>query len=81
MKTVIMVLVSSVCMLLMSCASQLAQPNAAEKSKLTHGQVQLTLHKNETSMEKVLETFGAPNITTTDAEGREVWTYQRHASI
>lgn len=68
-------------MLLMSCATQLVQPTAAEKSKLTHGQVQLTLRKAETSMDQVLVTFGAPNIMTTDAQGREVWTYQRHASI
>ena len=29
----------------------------------------------------VLETFGAPNITTRDSSGNEVWTYQRQAQV
>ena len=29
----------------------------------------------------MLETFGAPNITTRDGSGREVWTYQRAAQV
>ncbi len=52
-----------------------------EKSSLTHGQVQLTLKKGKTTKLEVLETFGSPNITTYDASGREVWTYQKHATI
>jgi len=52
-----------------------------EKSNLTHGQVQLTLKKGVTTKTEVLETFGAPNITTIDAKGREVWTYQKHGSV
>ena len=28
-----------------------------------------------------METFGAPNITTRDSSGNEVWTYQRQAQI
>lgn len=48
---------------------------------ISHGQVQMTLQKGETSKNDVLESFGAPNITTIDGEGREVWTYQRHARV
>lgn len=55
------------------------EPPAA--NDLTHGAVQLTLKKGVTTKANVLEAFGAPNITTMDAESREVWTYQRHATV
>jgi len=48
-------------------------------SQLTQGTVQMTLKKGQTSKAQVLESFGAPNITTRDGDGREVWTYQRSA--
>jgi len=50
-------------------------------SPYTHGNVQLTLKKNETTKAEVLESFGSPNIATTDGDGNEVWTYQKHASV
>ena len=34
-----------------------------------------------TTKTEVLEIFGAPNITTVDGSGREVWTYQRAAQV
>ena len=34
-----------------------------------------------TTKAEVLETFGAPNVTTRDGEGREVWSYQRQATL
>lgn len=52
-----------------------------EKNRLTTGQVQLTLKKNETTQTQVLEAFGAPNLVTTNSEGEEVWTYQRNATV
>ena len=48
---------------------------------LTHGNVQLTLRSGVTTKNEVLESFGAPNITTRDSEGREVWTYQRYGRV
>jgi len=48
---------------------------------LTHGQVQLTLRRGITTQAEVLETFGAPNITTIDGSGNEVWEYQKHATV
>lgn len=54
---------------------------AAETNTLTHGMVQLTLHVGATSQTEVLEAFGAPNITTIDASGQEVWVYDRHATV
>ena len=55
------------------------EPNPGVNN-LTHGAVQLTLKKGITTQADVLEKFGAPNIATINAEGQEVWTYQRHAT-
>jgi len=56
-------------------------PTEETPNPLTHGQVQLTLRKGITTQAEVLETFGAPNITTIDASGNEVWEYQRNATV
>ncbi|HEX4738417.1 MAG TPA: hypothetical protein VH331_12735 [Allosphingosinicella sp.] len=54
---------------------------ADQPNTLTHGMVQMTLHVGTTTQEQVLETFGAPNITTLDGDGREVWVYDRFATV
>ena len=41
----------------------------------------MNLAVGATTQTEVLETFGAPNITSIDGSGQEVWTYQRHASV
>lgn len=48
---------------------------------LTHGMAQLSLNVGKTSQLEVLEAFGAPNITTLDGTGSEVWIYDRHATV
>jgi hypothetical protein len=48
---------------------------------LTHGMAQMTLHVGQTTQVEVIEAFGAPNITTLDAQGQEVWIYDRHATV
>ena len=50
-----------------------------KNSELTQGMVQLKVQVGKTSKTEILETFGAPNITTRDSSGDEVWTYQRQA--
>lgn len=50
-------------------------------SALTQGNVQMNLKVGETTKEQVLNVFGAPNITTRDASGSEVWSFQRHARV
>jgi hypothetical protein len=52
-----------------------------EANTLTHGMAQMTLRVGETTQMEVLDAFGGPNITTLDAEGREVWVYDRHATV
>lgn len=48
---------------------------------LTHGMAQMTLKLGKTSQLEVAEAFGSPNITTLDAQGQEVWIYDRQATV
>ena len=57
------------------------QPLTERNSALTQGNVQMNLVVGQTTKAQVLETFGAPNITTRDGSGQEVWTYQRAAQV
>ncbi|MEE2692464.1 MAG: hypothetical protein VX640_13080 [Pseudomonadota bacterium] len=41
----------------------------------------MVLKVGETTKSEVLDAFGAPNITTRDGSGREVWSYQRAATV
>ena len=66
---------------LAGCAQTPPTPVTTRNSELTHGNVQLSIKKGETTQTQVLEVFGAPNITSIDASGQEVWTYQRHATV
>jgi outer membrane protein assembly factor BamE (lipoprotein component of BamABCDE complex) len=52
-----------------------------DPNTLTHGMVQMTLKVGETSQGQILETFGAPNITSIDGAGQEMWVYDRHATV
>lgn len=51
------------------------------RNSLTHGMVQMTIHVGQTTQAEVLETFGAPNITTIDGQNQEVWVYDRQATV
>lgn len=66
-------------LLLIGCASP--QPLTERNSQLTQGNVQMNLVTGETTKAEVLEVFGAPNVTTRDGSGREVWTYQRQGQV
>ena len=57
------------------------EPLTKKNSELTQGMVQMNLEVGKTNKSDVIETFGAPNITTRDSSGNEVWTYQRQAQI
>jgi outer membrane protein assembly factor BamE (lipoprotein component of BamABCDE complex) len=67
--------------LMVGCASPGPGVVDQRNSALTQGNVQLNLRVGETNKAEVLEKFGAPNITTRDASGSEVWSYQRHATV
>ncbi len=66
--------------LISSCATVPREP-ASGPQTLTQGVVQLNLRVDETTKAEVLDTFGAPNVTTRDSSGREVWSYQRQAQV
>lgn len=55
--------------------------NNDSPNTLTHGMAQMVLRVGTTTQMEVLETFGAPNITTLDASGQEVWVYDRQATV
>lgn len=57
------------------------QPLTEKNSALTHGNVQMNLKTGVTTKAEVLDVFGAPNVTTRDGAGREVWSYQRSAQV
>jgi outer membrane protein assembly factor BamE (lipoprotein component of BamABCDE complex) len=70
----------SIAMALGACTS-IGSGADAQPSNMTQGMVQLTLEVGKTTKANVLDVFGAPNITTRDGAGREVWSYQRHATV
>jgi hypothetical protein len=57
------------------------KPVDERMNALTQGVVQLNLVVGKTTKLDVLQNFGSPNITTRDAVGAEVWSYQRHATV
>lgn len=69
-------------LILSGCGEKVMPANETPaKSNLTSGQVSLTLKKNQTTQAEVLEVFGAPNLVTSNADGEEVWSYQKHATV
>jgi outer membrane protein assembly factor BamE (lipoprotein component of BamABCDE complex) len=71
---------ASLALLLSGCVTT-PQPVSDRNSELTQGNVQMHLEVNKTTKTEVLEVFGAPNVTTRDGSGREVWSYQRQAQV
>lgn len=67
--------------LLAGCVGTQTRPTTVRNSELTHGNVQMNLKVGQTTQTQVLETFGAPNITSIDGSNQEVWTYQRQATV
>jgi hypothetical protein len=75
-------IVGAMCCWLQACqTTPTVQSQGQSQNTLTHGAVQLKLQKGVTTQNEVIEAFGAPNITTIDGDGREVWTYRRHATV
>lgn len=66
-----------VSLLLLSACGGNVTPVETRNSSLTQGSVQMNVVVGSTTKAQVLKVFGAPNITTRDSSGSEVWTYQR----
>jgi len=80
MKTLTLGLIIGVILMSSACVDP-PRPLTQRNSQITQGNVQMNLIVGQTTKAEVLETFGAPNITTRDGAEREVWTYQRSAQI
>lgn len=78
MKKILFLFVFSI--LLTGCVTA-PEPLTKKNSELTQGMVQMNLEVGKTTKADVIETFGAPNITTRDSSGNEIWTYQRQAQV
>lgn len=81
MKAVSIAIAVVSCVALFGCVQTDTKPVTTRNSELTHGNVQMNIKKGETTQTQILEAFGAPNITSIDSTGQEVWTYQRAATV
>ena len=72
--------ICSIIIFLTSCMTT-PQPLTERNSKLTQGNVQMSIKVGATTKAEIIENFGSPNITTRDGSGKEVWTYQRSAQV
>ena len=66
---------------LFATSPAMARDRDTNPNMLTQGMVSMTLKVGETSQYEVLQTFGGPNISTLDGQGREVWVYDRQATV
>lgn len=57
------------------------QEEANDPNMLTQGMVQMTIRVGTTTQAEIIEAFGAPNITTIDASGNQMWVFDRHATV
>lgn len=78
MKKLLMIICSFI---VAACSTTYNNSGLNQNNPFTHGNVQLTLKKGVTTQSDIIDKFGAPNVTTIDASGREVWTYQKHATV
>ena len=51
-----------------------------QKDSLSYGMVNAKVKKGETTQTDIMQLFGAPNITSTNRDGQEVWMYDRISS-
>jgi hypothetical protein len=52
----------------------------AQASGLSYGMVTSQVQKNKTTQLELIQLFGGPDISSTDADGAEVWIYERKVS-
>ena len=65
---------------LAACGNEFT-PVETRNSALTQGNVQMNVEIGKTTKSQVLEVFGAPNVTTRNGSGEEIWTYQRAGQV
>jgi outer membrane protein assembly factor BamE (lipoprotein component of BamABCDE complex) len=75
-RFVLVLLVSLPLVGCMSAQKHYEETHGAKEREITAGTVQKEIRKGMSGAE-VAEALGSPNIVTTDAEGREVWIYDK----
>lgn len=78
--SIALALIASTAATLSGCVTP-PQPLTDRNSQITQGNVQMNVVVGRTTKAEVLEKFGAPNVTTRDGKGAEVWSYQRSGQI
>jgi hypothetical protein len=63
-----------------TAAAPTAGAPAVQASTLSYGTVTSQVVKGKTTQMDLLQTFGGPNIATTDRDGVETWVYERSAT-
>lgn len=59
-----------------ACSNQtIIEPE--QKSNLTVGVIKTKIIEGRTTQDEIMNLFGAPNIITTNTEGKEVWNYNK----
>ena len=75
------ILMGMLCILVAACGAGYTPIDDDRNSSMTQGNVQMNVDVGKTTKTQILEVFGAPNITTRESSGEEVWTYQRAAQV
>lgn len=58
-----------------------SKQSRVERDPLTYGTVTAKVQKGVTTQHDILQNFGAPNITTMNKDGHEVWVYDRISTV
>ena len=74
-SVVTLFLICALVIFIAGCAT--LKPDYPKNSNLTFGMVKKSLIKGQTNQTEILNLFGAPNITTRNKSGEEVWTYDK----
>jgi len=74
-RAVSLFLIFAIVVFIAGCAT--LKPDYPKNSNLTFGMVKKSLIKGQTNQAEILNMFGAPNITTKNKSGEEVWTYDK----
>lgn len=76
-----------ICVAMVGCTSTYQKPNPytaeqtnVQRDPLSYGSITAKVQNGVTTQEDIIRYFGAPNITTRNKDGREVWMYDRISS-
>lgn len=74
MKKILFILLT---LIIVGCSNNTTVIEPEQKSNLTVGMIKTKIIEGKTTQDEILKLFGAPNIITTNSEGKEVWNYNK----